>query len=217
MARHEEIVAQIQQMIRERRMHPGDMLPSDRELAKRFGVAHSTVRYANDLLCRQGLLKRQHGRGTYLAELKSESPSRVRHRRIGLLYVDMDRPINLYSQELAFSIQRSAFQSGYQLFVEEMRTDDLIRGKIPEMIRRRSVDAVLLDGRVRESHIRFLESQGILYVVTGNTPLGKDVQQVRLDLKQLTHDMTRELLRGGRQTVWLDALPPGSETWYVGM
>lgn len=203
-------------MIRSQRLRPGDVLPSDRELAKRFRVAHSTVRYANDLLCRQGLLQRRHGKGTFLAEASSAKAGGKRVRRLGLLYVDLPSRVSTYSQLLTFGVQEAALRAGYEVLIEQMGSEYLVQGKAPEMVRRRSVDALLLDGRVREHHIRFLEDQPIPYVVLGTCPVGKDVPQVRLNAERLIYEIARELLQAGRSTVWLDVEISRIEQHYMG-
>jgi GntR family transcriptional regulator len=47
---------------------PGSALPSERELAERFGLARMTVRGEIERLTAEGLLYRVHGRGTFVAE-----------------------------------------------------------------------------------------------------------------------------------------------------
>ncbi len=49
-------------------LKPGDMLPSERELCRLYGVSRLTVRQAIEPLVMRGLLKRQHGVGTFVAE-----------------------------------------------------------------------------------------------------------------------------------------------------
>jgi GntR family transcriptional regulator len=44
----------------------GDRLPSERELARRWGVARMTVRRSVDGLVAEGILERRHGSGTYV-------------------------------------------------------------------------------------------------------------------------------------------------------
>ena len=44
----------------------GLALPSERELAKSFNVSRSLVRSAIEQLCAEGILKKYHGKGTYI-------------------------------------------------------------------------------------------------------------------------------------------------------
>ncbi len=51
---------------------PGQLIPSERELSERFGISRMTVRQAVTDLVRDGYLKRQRGKGTFVAEKKIE-------------------------------------------------------------------------------------------------------------------------------------------------
>lgn len=47
---------------------PGARIPSEPELARRFGIARPTVRQATELLVREGLLERRRGAGTFVLD-----------------------------------------------------------------------------------------------------------------------------------------------------
>lgn len=69
---------------------PGDKLPSERELARRFGTARNTAREAVRLLTEEGLVTAQHGRGVFVREKQrlvrwgNERYSRRTYRETGL-------------------------------------------------------------------------------------------------------------------------------------
>lgn len=65
-----EIMEYLRRQIREGRLQPGDRIPSERELAERFGASRMTVRHALDQLAWEGVIRREQGRGSFVAEPK---------------------------------------------------------------------------------------------------------------------------------------------------
>jgi GntR family transcriptional regulator len=69
---------------------PGDQLPSERELARRFGTARNTAREAIRLLTEEALVTAQHGRGVFVRDKQrmvrwgNERYSRRVYRETGL-------------------------------------------------------------------------------------------------------------------------------------
>lgn len=62
---YEEIVRQLQALIAEGHLKPGDRLMTERELAEQFGVSRVTVRQALSVLQAMGLTESRIGNGTY--------------------------------------------------------------------------------------------------------------------------------------------------------
>ena len=69
MARYERIAAAIRDSILTGRYAPGDRLPRQRDLAETWKTTLPTVRQAIDQLQRDGLLRVEHGVGTFVADL----------------------------------------------------------------------------------------------------------------------------------------------------
>src|SRR3954452_10571766 len=71
--RYEQVAEQIQRLIAEGTLKPGDRLPPERELAARFGVARSSLRDAVRTLEVMGILEPRQGTGTVVRDLSAES------------------------------------------------------------------------------------------------------------------------------------------------
>jgi GntR family transcriptional regulator len=71
----------VRQMIVEEGMQPGDRLPSESELAARFGLGRGSVREALKLLEQDGLINVRHGLGRFVSAIGS---------------LEVDRPVTKY-------------------------------------------------------------------------------------------------------------------------
>lgn len=69
MARYERIAAALRKGILAGRYTPGERLPPQRDLAARWKTTLPTVRQALDTLREEGLLRVEHGVGTFIADL----------------------------------------------------------------------------------------------------------------------------------------------------
>jgi GntR family transcriptional regulator len=67
---------QLKELMREKiasgEWKPGDMVPSERELSEQYQISRMTARQALSELATEGLLRREQGRGTFVAEPKIE-------------------------------------------------------------------------------------------------------------------------------------------------
>lgn len=75
-ARKQPLYDQLVDILTEKIEHefrPGDLLPSERELSDRYSLSRTTVRLALQELERLGLVVRQHGRGTFVADRSAQT------------------------------------------------------------------------------------------------------------------------------------------------
>ncbi|BBE72320.1 GntR family transcriptional regulator [Oharaeibacter diazotrophicus] len=66
------VVAQVESLILDGVLRPGDRLPSERELARALDVSRPILREALDDLAARGLVESRHGGGTYVADVIGE-------------------------------------------------------------------------------------------------------------------------------------------------
>ena len=81
MPRYRSIAAAIEHEISVGAHAPGSFLPSEADLATRFGVTRMTVRQALAGLAAQGIIERRHGHGTIVVPIKLQ---RQPQRTLGL-------------------------------------------------------------------------------------------------------------------------------------
>jgi len=70
-----DIAAQLQRLIQDGSFAPGTTLPSQRELARRFGASVPSVREAISVLTASGMLETRTGHGTIVRTLTSATPA----------------------------------------------------------------------------------------------------------------------------------------------
>lgn len=71
---HAQLELALREQIAGGRWAAGQPIPSERELMRLAGVSRATVRQAIGSLISQGLLRRAHGRGTFVARRRIEQP-----------------------------------------------------------------------------------------------------------------------------------------------
>lgn len=70
---YEEIIEQIRILVTEGHLHPGDRLPSERDLAEQLNVSRASVREALSALELMGLLEIRSGEGTFIKKINIEA------------------------------------------------------------------------------------------------------------------------------------------------
>ncbi len=86
-----QVASEIEKLIEEQELKPGNRLPSERELANQLRVGRPVIREAIKILNSRGLVTIRPGSGTYIKELKAEvlSDSLLRCIR----FLDMKKPV----------------------------------------------------------------------------------------------------------------------------
>ena len=71
--RFEQVAEQIQRLVTEGALKPGDRLPAERDLARQFGVGRSSLRDAIRTLELMGVVESRHGHGTVVRDLDADA------------------------------------------------------------------------------------------------------------------------------------------------
>jgi GntR family transcriptional regulator len=105
-----QIMEQIKQQIAGGALHPGDQLPTVRQMAVDLGVNFNTVARAYRLLDEAGIISTQHGRGTYILEaIPPEADDQLRCQALEKLtrrYLAQAATLNFTPQEVAEQFEK---------------------------------------------------------------------------------------------------------------
>ncbi len=158
----------------------GDRLPSEADLVSDFGVSRTTARRALDELRRQGFVRREPGRGTFLASPRLRS---------NLAY------LHSFSEE----IERRGYTPGARLVRREER---MASEEVAARLEIEAGDEVLFVRRLRladERPIFVCDS----YLPIGRFPALKDADYAAVSLSRLFEERTGRKIEHSRQ--WIGA------------
>ena len=105
---YEQVRQQVLDYIAGQDLQPGDIIPTEADLASRYGVSVGTVRRALRQLVDQEILYRQPGRGTFLTE-----HSRQRARQRGFLACIVPYIRNAFASNVIAGAQYAAQRADY--------------------------------------------------------------------------------------------------------
>lgn len=132
---YERVYDYLLEEVRRENLKPGDRVPSEKELAERFGVSRITSKRALHMLAEAGLLDRRRGKGTFVtndARRRLEAlPARApRQRRsatcLGLVLPDASEA---YGLDLLCAIEERCAELGYHLVVRRTRDQQEVEEK----------------------------------------------------------------------------------------
>lgn len=119
----------------------GGKIPSENELAARFGISRQTVRQAIGTLVSQGILMREHGSGTYVMPVQKTSVEKT--MRIGVIITYLD---DYVFPAIIHGIEEILTQGGYTLSLGITHNKPSDEEKSLLQIMQSGVDGIIVEG-----------------------------------------------------------------------
>ena len=110
---HRQLAQLLREQIAAGSLPPGSRLPTEHELADRYGISRATVRQSLAALAAEGAIRRETGRGTFV-NLQS-APTTSGGRLLGVIFTRLK---GLFVLSVLAGIQHAAASQGYTLAVE---------------------------------------------------------------------------------------------------
>jgi len=106
------LIEHLRDKITQRELMPGDRVPSLAEMQLQFQVSRGTVEKAYALLEREGMLVREQGSGTFVAQTPKQSETKI----LGLImHVDSHDMMSPYAMHLLAGIRKEAAKHDLQI------------------------------------------------------------------------------------------------------
>lgn len=128
----------LEEQIRARKFKAGDKFPSERELSFQYKLNRLTVVKAISLLAEEGLVRREHGVGTFITEPRDKRPRR-KTNTIGLILPDIKSSI---VSEMCEGIEGAISKKGYKLVFHKISRNR--KGKIDITVFKENIDGLLI-------------------------------------------------------------------------
>lgn len=138
-AKYQAVEAGILEWIRTQNLTPGDRLPTEAQIAERFGVSRLTVRHAVGNLVLQGLLSREQGRGTFYRGAATDAKPTKMIAFIATYINDYIFP------SIVRGAQERLDREGYALLLFGTGNDPAKEAAAIETIRERKVDGLIIE------------------------------------------------------------------------
>ena len=223
LAKYQRVQQTLEHDLRGGKYPAGHRLPPERELAEQFNVSLLTLRQSLSGLEKEGLITRQHGRGTFVESMENaengsagdtpieSNAIRKGKRQVELIaYVLIDPPEipapymdndNLYYRDLLRQVDSEIGKHDRHLIISHSSTADLLAGEYPKAIKSGMVGGIILDGSVTDFHVEVFKKCGLPLLVFGNVPLACDVANIRYDLKEQSYLITKALFSSDKGPV----------------
>lgn len=185
----------------------GDMMPTEAQIGTRFGVSRITVRSALQELEAGGLISREQGKGTFVAQQRpvTNKPSEdLLH--ILFLLIDVSPEADYNYREIV-TTERSLSERGIPFSWAVLTSEDLVRGRFPAILEKGICQGVIVDGHVTDAHMALGERFGLKILAVGNHKLELSQAQVRARTDQACRTLVSTLAGDEHRKVVLAVEP----------
>lgn len=191
----------------------GDPLPPERKLVEEYGVSRITIVKALDMLTNDGVIDRQHGRGTFVtspSESAANNSAFPVHGTIGMVLPSLSHP---YLISIMTGIAREANRAGFALQVISSFENPIEEQTQLQNLAEQALNGLIVYPRLSEANLnlyRTLSEKKPLVMVDRYIP-GLEIDRVIFQDEQAGFELTELLIKKGHQRIaWISHEAPAT-------
>lgn len=197
---YSRLVRDVRESIANGTRRPCERLPSELELAERYGVSRASVRQALAALARDGLVERVAGRGTFVSRPGS-SLVQAEPKRIAVI---VNHLADTLSARIVAGVNHAAMRLGLEIMLASTWNDPLTEAALLRRSRERGDAGVILfptDGRLVEDAVHAARLAGLPIVL-----VDRELPGIGLDVARAAHQegaasAVRHLIENGHRDI----------------
>jgi len=144
---------------------PGGRVPSERELAERFGISRTSVRETITELIHSGFLFRTVGKGTFVSQRADKEPDRTESPVAFVIDEDIFNFVQTGYNKILFGVQCVCRARGTQILFHSMRGDFILDNEMTGIDGKRPIGGAIVVGGVRRHVLDRLREEAIPVVL----------------------------------------------------
>lgn len=192
-SKHEYLRHEIRNMIQENKLKPGDKLMTESEFQKLYNVSRHTVRQALNYLENEGIIYKEQGLGSFVAEPKAKK----KIKEIGVITTFISDYIFPY---IIQGIEEELTKAGYSMILTSTNNNIDLEKKALEIMIDRPIDGLVVEP-TKSSYYNpnlglylKLKEKGIPIIMINAKYEELDVPQVVLNDYKASFDLTKHLV-----------------------
>ncbi|NLJ91271.1 MAG: substrate-binding domain-containing protein [Clostridiales bacterium] len=182
---------------------PGSKIPSEKELAQKFGYSRQTVRYSIGKLAAEGILIKEQGKGTFVSDEKVQKAKQTTNR-IGVITTYLNDYI---FPSIIQGIEGVLTKEGYTLSLGITYNNSLNEEQCLLQILESGVDGIIIEGTKsalpnrNEDLFQNIKKNGIPLVFINGFYSGYNNSYVVMDDVKAGEMITEELINKGHREI----------------
>lgn len=132
-----KIKNKIMKFIEDGKIQPGEKIPTEMELAKKYNASRHTVRKALNLLSQEGKLSREQGVGTFVKEKK-----KTETKNIGFVSISLH---NYIFADIFSGIEETLHDNDYQVLLGNSKDDQEKEKEVLNKFLNKNVDGLIIE------------------------------------------------------------------------